>query len=97
MRQVTEFLISREKVFTVDYSNLDDLLSVTADLKPNKMVGLVAHSFFENPEYLRHLTSRNFTERATFQEVRFYCLTSLEFETYKNALDNFLTEDLPVY
>jgi len=97
MQKVTEFLFSRKKVCTVDYSNLDDLLSVTARLNSNKMVGMVAHSFFENPENLRRLTSRNFTERATFQEVRFYCLTSLEFQTYKKALDNFLTEEPPVY
>ena len=93
MRRAIEFLISREKVSPLDYSNLHDLLAVTERLKANKIIGLLAHSFFDNVERLRCLTSRSFTERASFQEVRFYCLTDREYEQSRRALDDFLAEE----
>ena len=82
---VTNFFINQPKVCIVDYSNIFDLISL-ASYWDSKIIGLIAHTFFDDIENLKALRSQSFADRAIFSEIRFYCLTEIEYELGQKAL-----------
>jgi len=82
---VTNFFINQPKVRILDYSNIFDLTSLDS-YWDSKIIGLIAHTFFDDIENLKALRSQSFADRAIFSEIRFYCLTDSEYELGQKAL-----------
>jgi len=82
---VTKFFINQPKVCTLDYSNIYDLISL-ASYWDSKIIGLIAHTFFDDIENLKALRNQSFADRVIFSEIRFYCLTDSEYELGLKAL-----------